>query len=125
MPLSKVKNKARMRKLRRFNVKSVMSSADVRAARRAGINPEDIGSEFGKVSANVYYALLRDRDAIKAHLSWHHEAMKYLDVSTVIERLQAEVGQLQSRVTQLEAGLVLHEAQESYQPMGREIADEA
>ena len=111
MPLSKAKNRERMRKLRRLGVKAVMSSADVRAMRRAGLDPENIGDEAGKVSSAVYYALLRDRDAIKAHLGWHHEAVKYLDIGTLVENLQRQVNVQGQRITLLEANLALNEAQ--------------
>ncbi len=126
MPLSKERNKKRMQALRRLNVKSIMSSASVRAMRAAGLRPEDIEPEAGKVSSSIYYALLRDRDAIKAHLSWHHEAVRIPDVGTVIEGLQGQVAKMQAqidgqatRIIQLEAGQVLHEAQETYQSEGR------
>ena len=100
-----------------YLVRKVASSADVRAMRAAGLNPENIENEVGKVSSSVYYALMRDRDAIKSHLSWHHESMTSPDIGTVVERLREEIGQLQSRVTQLEASQVLQEAiREPYQP---------
>ena len=115
MPLSKKRDRERKRRLRRLGVTSIMSSADVRAMRMAGLNPEDVGDERGKVSSSVYYALMRDRDAIKAHLSWHHESVKYSDIGTVVERQGDEIGQLQARVIQLEAGMVVHEVQDAYQ----------
>lgn len=109
MPLSKARMRELKRKTRRLGVKAILSASDVRAMRAAGLNPEDIENETGKVSSRIYYALMRDRDAIKTHLTWHHEAMKYPDVGTIIERQQVEIGQLQARVTLLEAERVLHE----------------
>jgi len=76
MPLSKQRNKERMQKIRRLGVKHIMTSADIRAMRAAGIDPEYIDDEVGKVSSRVYYALLRDRDAIKAHLTWLQDNLK-------------------------------------------------
>ena len=125
MPLSRKKQAGYQRKLywerkrarSPYLVTSVMSSANVRAIRKTGLRPEDVEPEASKVSSSVYYALLRDRDAIKAHLSWHHEAVKYPDVGTAIERQQAEIAQLQSRVTLLEAEQVIQHsdyAEEGY-----------
>lgn len=76
MSLSKQRNKERMRTIRRLGITSIMSPADVRAMRVAGITPEYMEDEAGRVSARVYYALLRDRDAIKAHLSWLQNDLK-------------------------------------------------
>jgi len=77
MPLSKERDKER-KKLERsrkartleLNVGTIMTTADVRAMRAAGITSEYIENETGKVASRLYYALLRDRDAIRAHLSW-------------------------------------------------------
>ena len=74
MPLSKARMRELKRRTRRLGIQSIMSSADVRAMRIAGIDPEYIENEAGKVSSRVYYALLRDRDAVKAHLSWLQES---------------------------------------------------
>ncbi len=104
-----------MRQQRRLGVKSVMPPADVRAMRKAGLNPEEIGKEEGQVSSATYYALLRDRDAIKAHLGWHHEAVKAPDVGTLIEQLRAQVATQSTRITMLEANFTVHEAREIYQ----------
>jgi hypothetical protein len=49
VPLSKEKDRERKRKLRRNKVSKVMSSADVRAMRRVGIDPEKLGDEGGKI----------------------------------------------------------------------------
>ena len=83
MPLSKAKQAKRMREHRErkkmqglLKVKSIMTSADIRAMRAAGLTPEDIENETGKVSSYLYYALLRDRDAFKAHLSWLQHDLK-------------------------------------------------
>lgn len=114
MPLSKARDAERKRQLRRLGVKSIMSSADVRAMRRAGLDPEQIESEAGKVASSVFYALLRDRDAIKAHLGWHHEATLTPDTGTLLEKLQTQIAEQAGRITMLEASFTLHEAQESY-----------
>jgi len=53
-----------------------MSSADVRAMMESGLTLEDIENETGKVASYLYYALLRDRNAIKAHLSWLQNDLK-------------------------------------------------
>ena len=126
MPLSK-KRKAeyqkrlyweRKRASNPYLVARIARRADIRAMKRAGIDPEYMENEAGKISAFVYYTLLRDRDAIKAHLSWHHEAAKYPDIGTVLERQQAQIEVLQARVTQLEADMVVHESQAIYQTGG-------
>jgi len=77
MPLSKERDKERKRlerslKRRALELKvgAIMSSANVRAMRAAGITPGYVEDESGSVASRVFYALLRDRDAIKAHLSW-------------------------------------------------------
>ena len=75
MPISKARDAERKRKQRRNGVSSIMSSADVRAMHKAGLTPEYIEDEPGKIKASLYYALLRDRDAIKEHLGWLQDAM--------------------------------------------------
>ena len=74
MPLSKKRDRERKRAQRRIGVKAIMSSADVRAMHLAGIDPEYIEEETGKVSSRLFYALMRDRDAARAHLGWIHDA---------------------------------------------------
>lgn len=117
MPFSKAKQ-AEYQKKRRLAQKraagaQLMSSADVRAMRKAGLRVEDLQGEEGeKVSFQTFSALLRDRDAIKAHMGWHHESMKNPDVATVVERVigdrwQTRVVALEERNTQLEADLAL------------------
>lgn len=119
MPLSKKNQAAWMRHYRKerreerenvyfLGVKDIISKADVRAMRKVGLNPENIENESGKVSSRSFYALQRDRDAIKAHLSWHHDQLGKSDIGTIVEQLQA-------RITLLEADFTLHEAREAYQ----------
>ena len=112
MPLSKRRDAERKRQKRRHTGLKVMSSADVRAIRRAGLKPEDIGDEAGNVSSAAYYTLLRDRDAIRAHLDWHHKEIGKPDIGTIVEQLQEQTAQLRARVTLLEANQVVFEAQE-------------
>ena len=83
MPLSKERMRRRKKlererkKVQRFlRVKSILTSADIRAMKAAGLSPEDIENETGKVASYLYYALLRDRDAVKAHLSWLQSDLK-------------------------------------------------
>ena len=83
MPLSKERMRERKRVERKrkrlqsiLNVRSIMSPSDIRAMRRAGIDPEYIENETGKVSSYLYYALLRDRDAVKGHLSWLQDDLR-------------------------------------------------
>ena len=59
-----------------LKVGTIMSSADVRAMRAAGLDPEYVEGERGKVSSRIYYALLRDRDAARAHLGWLQSDLK-------------------------------------------------
>ena len=82
MPISKkrmreLKRKERLlrEKARDLHVTEVLSAADVRAIRLANLDPEDIEAEENKVSSNIFYALMRDRDAARAHLDWHHDAI--------------------------------------------------
>ena len=111
MPLSKVKERARG-KARRLAQKRaagahLLTSADVRAMRQAGLRLEDMEGEKGpQVSMQAFSALQRDRDAVKAHLSWHHESMKNPDVGTIIERVrQEERAVSDQRIVLLEADL--------------------
>ena len=80
--------------------------------RRAGLRAEDLGTETGeRVPPRVFAALQRDRDAIKAHLSWHHDSMKNPDIATIVERVLAlRGGDEKARIAQLEADFALHEA---------------
>ena len=80
--------------------------------RRAGLQPEDlIEEEVQAVSGKVFAALLRDRDAVKAHLSWHHDSMKNPDIGTIVERVLAVRGKGElERIKKLELDLALHEA---------------
>jgi hypothetical protein len=91
VPLSKEKDRERKRKLRRNKVSKVMSSADVRAMRRVGIDPEKLGDEGGKISSRVFYSVVRELEAVRAHLSWHHESVKNPDIVTILERMQVEM----------------------------------
>ena len=59
-----------------LRVGTVMSSADVRAMRAAGLDPEYVENERGKVSSRIYYSLLRERDAVRVHLSWLQNDLK-------------------------------------------------
>lgn len=105
MPLSKKRNRERMR-VKRGEKKgiNVLSSFKVKEIRKSGFDIEKL-FDNGMVPAVEYYRLMRDRDAIKAHLDWHHESVKFPDIVTVVERLQ-------SRVTLLEAEMALRNAQE-------------
>lgn len=85
MPISKARNRERMSTQRRNGVSSIMSSADVRAMRKAGLTPEYIEDEPGRIKASLYYALLRDRDAVKAHLGWYQEAREKRKLLTMGE----------------------------------------
>ena len=122
MPLSKVKQAEWMRvyrlKKRRtdspYLTAGIVRSADIRAMKRAGIDLEYVEGETGKVSSNVYYALMRDRNAIKAHLDWHHESVTNPDIGTLVEQLRAQIAVQAARITMLEANFTLHEAREAY-----------
>lgn len=93
-----------------------LRNADVRALRAIGIDPTavDWTEEGAKVSPGVLAALRRDRDAIKVHLSWHHDSVTNPDIATIIERVIAhqgdKVGKLSQRVLQLEIERVLETA---------------
>lgn len=80
--------------------------------RQAGIGPEDLGEEVeSRVSYRLFAALLRDRDAIKAHMGWHHESMKNPDVATILERAARERAAVdEGRIMLLEADLARLEA---------------
>jgi len=125
VPLSKAKMRAYMKERRAKAVKPLpgtrfLSKATVRAMRAAGIDPEKV--EWGiaesedHISPSVYYHLVRDRDAIKAHLGWHHDSKTHPDIGTVVERLQVELSKAQARITLLEAGQVIREAGVRYFP---------
>ena len=94
MPNSKAKERARG-KARRLAQKRaagahLLSKVDVRAMRQAGLRVEDLeGEEGSQVAFQTFSALQRDRDAIKAHMAWHHESMKKPDIGTIIERMRA------------------------------------
>mgnify|MGYP001577204995 CR=1 FL=1 len=111
MPLSKKRDAERKRQERHAQKRAagahLLSKADVRAMRRAGLRVEELEDEEGpQVSFQTFSALLRDRDAIKAHMEWHHESMKNPDVGTIIERMRAVESQVdKQRITQLEADL--------------------
>ena len=111
MPLSKQANRERMKQARLAQKRAagahLLSRADVRAMRQAGLRVEDMEGETGpQVSMQTFSALQRDRDALKAHLSWHHESMKNPDVGTIIERVRQEERKVSDgRILQLEADL--------------------
>ena len=111
MPLSKererTRGRARRLALKRAAGAHMLSKADVRAIRASGLRVEDMEGEEGpQVSFQAFSALQRDRDALKAHLSWHHESMKNPDVGTIIERVRAEERSVSDqRIIQLEADL--------------------
>ena len=96
----------------------IMSRDDVWAMKKAGLRVEDLGNEVGPgVSRRTFAAMVRDRDAIKAHLSWHHESMNHPDVGTIVERALAAMGQtpeamaeLWERLLRVETNQVLREA---------------
>ena len=120
MPNSKAKQ-ARVMKENRAEKKRLagahlLSKWDVRAMRKAGLRVGDLqGEEGARVSFQTFSALLRDRDALKAHMAWHHESMKYPDVATIVERVLAHTSidpkVLQERILALEAEVALHEAE--------------
>ena len=91
--------KAEKQRADALGVKGIMSKADARAMRRAGIRPDDVETGVGKVSSRIYYALMRDRDAIKTHMSWHHEQVGKPDIGTQIEKLTAQIEKLTTLVS--------------------------
>lgn len=122
MPLSKDQNRERMRRARAQGT-SLLAKRNVRAMRRAGIDPEAVDWDEGGpgVSQPVYYALMRDRDAIKAHLGWHHESVTVPDIGTRLERVEATNAALgadnvtlRERILRLEADQVVREASGEY-----------
>mgnify|MGYP001567923783 CR=1 FL=1 len=110
MPLSKAKNRVRMRAHRAAIAFAklgpapdlgtvVIPAAEVRRLARAGLTVEQ-----WQEAGSSYAALLLDRDAIKMHLDAHHEAKPHdIDVLTRIERLELTQAVLYDRITLLEA----------------------
>ena len=118
MPLSKKRNRERMR-LKRGSKASepvVLPRRLVRALRAAGIDPEKV-SASPAVSEEAFKDLLRTLDAKEQRIAWQSSGIKLLhsDVATLkatVSMLQVQLQQGDgSRLTQLEADLALLTAQ--------------
>jgi hypothetical protein len=106
VPLSKEKDRERKRKLRRNKVSKVMSSADVRAMRRVGIDPEKLGDEGGKISSRVFYSVVRELEAARARVSWYQESKlcpnAFAQVDVLREELKVTRDELMTQIRMLQ-----------------------
>ena len=116
MPLSKRRDRLRKRAARRAAQRAsgphVLAPATVRLLRAAGLDPEALPGPV--VPQAVYSALRLDRDAIAAHLSWHHDSELAPDAATLLERARQDIATLQARVLAIEADQVVREAPATY-----------
>lgn len=108
MPISKKRDRLRKRRERAKARASPhrLSKRAVRELKHAGLDPEE-----ARTDAQAFTLLRLDRDAIAAHLGWLQAFIaRYGSVPAIERRLASQVA-LEKRVTQLEADLVVHEAQ--------------
>ena len=122
MPLSKKRNRERMRALRRKQHDNTISKRDVRALQAAGLDVEEVVGEpeSKKVSGRVVNAIIRTLEAKRSRVEWQSGGIKMLhnDIATLTAERDMLLAQLQGdttaqRLTQLEADAALRDAQEN------------
>ena len=119
MPLSKKRNRERMKALRRRQRPNTISKRDARALQAAGLDVEEVVGESPseKVSGRVVNAIIRTLEAKRSRVEWQSGGIRGLhdDVATLKATVSMLQFQLQqgdgSRITQLEADLALLTAQ--------------
>lgn len=128
MPLSRAKNRERMRALRASEKESgtvILPKRVVKALKAVGVDPGRY-----KLSPDVTLAAYRDLErtlaAKVARVEWQSGGIKVLhdDVATLKATLETLTAHLQTsesqRITQLEANQALHEAAAHYSMQGAE-----
>jgi uncharacterized coiled-coil protein SlyX len=109
MPLSKKRNRERMRALRRKQRPHTISQRDVRAIKAAGLDVEDVVGEppSEKVSGRVVNAIVRLLEAKKARVAWQSSGIRGLhdDIATLKAEMELFKSQLQTVESQRIAAL--------------------